>query len=64
MPRSCLKLCVRGKLQRIPLILILKGILQSFSEICFSDVQVASALDLVFVGNGEEKAHGDREGLV
>lgn len=63
MNRFCLKVCVSGELQRIPIILTLKGILYSFSEICFSDVQITSALDLVFVGNGGEKAHEDQEDL-
>lgn len=45
MHTSCLQVCVRGEI----LILILKGILWSFSELFFSGVQVASALDLVFV---------------
>lgn len=64
MHRFCLKVCVSGELQRIPIILTPKGILYSFSEICFSDVQITSVLDLVFLGNGGEKAHGNQEGLV
>lgn len=42
-----------------PVILTLKRILWSFSEICFSDGQVTFALDLTFVGGGGEEAPGD-----
>ena len=36
----------------------------SFSEICFSNVRVASAVDLAFDKGGEEEACGDQEGFV
>lgn len=36
----------------------------SFSEICFSNVQVTSAVDVAFGKGGEEEACGDQEGFV
>lgn len=41
-----------------PVILILKRILWSFSEICFSHDQVTFALDVAFIGGGEEAYEG------